>query len=107
MFKNLFSPITINKTEIKNRIAYPSLGLLYSFDGKLNDRYLNYFRERAAGGAGIVTVGPVGFNFVGSGPIAMQLGDDDAIPSFKELADIIKKEGARAWMQLFVIRRTT
>ena len=52
MYRNLFSPIRINTLEIKNRIAYPSLGLLYSTDGKLNDRYLNYFKERADGGVG-------------------------------------------------------
>jgi len=101
MFDNLFSPIKINSVEIKNRIAYPSLGLLYSYDGKLNERYLNYFRERAKGGAGLITVGPVGFNFVGSGPVAVQLGSDDAIPSFKELVDIIHDGGAKAWVQLF------
>ncbi|MFP4533794.1 MAG: hypothetical protein ACLFNS_14055 [Desulfobacterales bacterium] len=32
MLKYLFSPIEINRLEIKNRIAYPSLGLLYSYD---------------------------------------------------------------------------
>ncbi|MBW2488845.1 MAG: NADPH dehydrogenase, partial [Deltaproteobacteria bacterium] len=47
MYRYLFSPIRINTLEIKNRIAYPSLGLLYSTDGKLNDRYYNYFAERA------------------------------------------------------------
>lgn len=101
MFTHLFSPIVINKTEIKNRIFYPALGLLYSFDGKLNDRYVNYFVERAKGGAGIVTVGPVGFNMVGSGPVALQIGTDDAIPSFKELTKLIQEHGARAWIQLF------
>lgn len=64
MYKNLFSPITINKLEIKNRIAYPALGVLYSYDRKLNDRYYNYFSEKARGGAGIVTVGPVGVDFI-------------------------------------------
>lgn len=34
MFKYLFHPIMINRLEIKNRIAYPSLGLLYSYDSK-------------------------------------------------------------------------
>ncbi len=101
MFDMLFSPIIINKTEIKNRIAYPSLGLLYSLDGKLNDKYRNFYRERAKGGAGIVTVGPVGFDFVGSGPVALQLDTDEAIADFREMADIIKGEGARAWVQLF------
>jgi 2,4-dienoyl-CoA reductase (NADPH2) len=101
MFQMLFSPITINKTEIKNRIAYPSLGLLYSMDGKLNDKYRNFYRERARGGAGIVTVGPVGFDFVGSGPVALQLDRDEVIPDFRELTGMIKDGGARAWVQLF------
>ncbi len=70
MYRYLFSPIQINRLQIKNRVAYPSLGLLYSNNGKLNDRYFNYFKERADGGAGLVTVGPVGVDFIGSGAIA-------------------------------------
>ncbi len=101
MYRCLFSPIQINTLEIKNRITYPSLGLLYSKDGKLNDRYYNYFAERANGGAGLVTVGPVGVDFIGSGAIALSLAHDDAIVDFKKLTTIIKDGGARAWVQLF------
>jgi len=101
MYHYLFRPIQINQLEIKNRIAYPSLGLLYSTDGKLNDRYFNYFKERADGGAGLVTVGPVGVDFIGSGAIALSLNNDDAISDFKKLTGIIKEGGARAWIQLF------
>jgi 2,4-dienoyl-CoA reductase (NADPH2) len=101
MYRYLFSPIQINRLEIKNRVAYPSLGLLYSKNGKLNDRYFNYFKERANGGAGLVTVGPVGVDFIGSGAIALSLAHDDAIADFKKLAGIIKDGGARAWVQLF------
>ena len=101
MYPYLFSPIQINSLEIKNRIAYPSLGLLYSTDGKLNDRYYNYFAERAQGGAGLVTVGPVGVDYVGSGAIALSLTHDDAIADFRKLTDIIRGGGARAWIQLF------
>ncbi len=101
MYRYLFSPIRINALEIKNRIAYPSLGLLYSKNGRLNDRYFNYFEERANGGAGLVTVGPVGVDFIGSGAIALSLADDEAIPDFRKLSGIIKDGGARAWVQLF------
>ncbi len=101
MYTFLFSPIQINSLQIKNRIAYPSLGLLYSTDGKLNDRYYNYFAERAGGGAGMVTVGPVGIDFIGSGAIALSLSHDDAIADFKKLTRIIKDGGACAWVQLF------
>jgi len=101
MFDTLFSPITVNKTVVKNRIAYPSLGLLYSYDGKLNDKYYNYFAERARGGAGIVTVGPVGFDVVGSGKVILVIDSDDKIPDFQKLTSIIKKEGALSWIQIF------
>lgn len=101
MFDLLFKPITVNKTVVKNRIAYPSLGLMYSYDGKLNDKYYNFFAERARGGAGIVTVGPVGFDEVGSGKVILVLDSDDKIESFAKVASLIKKEGARAWIQLF------
>ncbi len=101
MYQNLLSPITINKLEIRNRVVYPSLGLLYSYDGTLNDRYYEYFREKARGGTGLVTVGPVGIDFIGSGGIIPMLDSDDAIPGFKKMTSVIKEEGARAWIQLF------
>lgn len=101
MYRTLFSPIRINSVEIKNRIAYPALGLLYSYDSKLNDRYYAYFAERAKGGAGLVTVGPVGVDFLGSGLLALSLAGDEAIPSFQKLSGIIHDGGAKAWVQLF------
>jgi 2,4-dienoyl-CoA reductase (NADPH2) len=101
MYRHLFSPIYINKLEIKNRIAYPALGLLYSNDSRLNDRYYHYFNAKAHGGAGIVTVGPVGVDFIGSGTMALSLAEDEAIADFSKLANIIKEPGARAWVQLF------
>ncbi len=101
MYHHLFSPIRINRLEIKNRIAYPALGLLYSHDRNLNDRYYHYFREKAAGGAGIVTVGPVGVDFIGSGLLVLSLDEDRAISDFRKLTDIIRSEGASPWVQLF------
>jgi 2,4-dienoyl-CoA reductase (NADPH2) len=101
MYKYLFSPIKINNLEIKNRIAYPALGVLYSYDSKLNDRYFEFFREKARGGAGIVTVGPVGIDYIGSGLLALSLANDDAIADFKKLTDIIREGGASPWVQLF------
>ncbi len=101
MYRSLFSPIRINTVEIKNRIAYPALGLLYSYDSKLNDRYYAYFAERAKGGAGLVTVGPVGVDFLGSGLLALSLASDEALPSFQKLSGVIHDGGAKAWVQLF------
>lgn len=101
MFETLFSPITVNGLTLKNRIAYPSLGLLYSWDRKPNDRYRHYFKEIAKGGAGVVTVGPVGVDFVGSGLAILGLDNDEVIDEFKTLTDTIREEGASPWIQLF------
>ncbi|MBU1340071.1 MAG: NAD(P)/FAD-dependent oxidoreductase [Proteobacteria bacterium] len=101
MYTNLFSPIKINRLDIKNRIAYPSLGLLYSYDTKLNDKYYNFYTEIAKGGAGIVTIGPVGIDFIGSGFVPLSLAKDEAIDSFIKATDMIKAQGASPWIQLF------
>jgi 2,4-dienoyl-CoA reductase (NADPH2) len=101
MYPCLFSPIKINRLEIKNRIAYPSLGLLFSYDRKLNDRYRLFFKEIAKGGAGIVTVGPVGVDVVGSGLAALAIDRDEAIPEFQRLTRTIRENGASPWIQLF------
>ncbi|MBU1196414.1 MAG: FAD-dependent oxidoreductase [Proteobacteria bacterium] len=101
MFNNLMSPIKINNLTIKNRTAYPSLGVLFSMDKKLNDRYYNFFKEIAHGGAGIVTVGPVGVDFIGSGFFTLGIEKDEYIPSFQKLTGIIKQAGASPWIQLF------
>lgn len=101
MFEILFSSIKINNTTIKNRIVYPSLALFYSNDRKLNNRYLDFFREKAKGGAGIVTVGPVLFDNTGTGVITLTIESDEYINSFRKLVSVIKNEGACAWMQLY------
>ena len=101
MYEYLFSPVRINRLEIKNRIAYPSLGLLFSYDRKLNERYYHFFEEIARGGAGIVTVGPVGVDFVGSGIATLGLDKDEDIESFQRLTNVIREKGAVPWIQLF------
>jgi len=101
MYTHLFSPITINTRQIRNRIAYPSLGLLYSYDTKLNDKYYHFFDEIARGGAGIVTVGPVGVDFIGAGFVPLSLARDEAIDSFAKATKMIKARGASPWIQLF------
>ncbi len=101
MFEELFSPILINQTEIKNRIVYPSMHVSYTMNGELSDRHYHYYTERARGGAGIVTVGPVGINDMAIGVVAPAIAADHTIPSFEKLVQGIHQAGARAWIQLF------
>ncbi len=101
MYNYLFTPIRINRIEIKNRIAYPALGLLYSYDRKLNERYVEFYKARAEGGVGLLTIGPVGVDFIGSGVLTLAIDNDDVIPDFQKLTRIIRSNGASPWIQLF------
>src|SRR5207245_10752085 len=53
LFKSLFSPLQIGPTAIKNRIQITPHELQYMEDGFATGTLINYFVERAKGGAGL------------------------------------------------------
>ncbi len=105
-FKKLFEPITINKLEIKNRIVMPAMGLFYSDKYEFNDRYKAFYRARAKGGTGLITIGPVAIDKVGSAPLTLALFDDEHIKPYKEFIDELHREtDAKVATQLFQMGR--
>ncbi|MDF2530651.1 MAG: enoate reductase [Clostridia bacterium] len=73
-YEKLFEPIQINRLKVKNRIVMGPMGNASMADetGKPGSKMIQYFIERAKGGAGLITSGmtPVGW------------GDD---PSYEDL----------------------
>ena len=54
---SFFSPITIGKLAIQNRIVMPPMATNYtSPEGFVTDRQIAYYVERAKGGVGYITV---------------------------------------------------
>src|SRR5674536_20769 len=52
---NLFSPVTINGLELKNRAVMPAMGTGYgALDGTVTDRLTAYLERRARGGVGLI-----------------------------------------------------
>ncbi len=50
----LFSPVTINKTEFRNRIIFPPMLTRFAASGgEMSDQLMHYHAARAAGGAGL------------------------------------------------------
>jgi len=106
--KKLFEPITINKLTIKNRIVMPSMGLAYSTDFSFNDRYRAFYRERALGGVGLLTIGPVAIDRIGSAPFMPGLFDDSHIAPLRSFIDQLHREtDARIATQLLHMGRYT
>lgn len=91
-FKRLFEPITIKNVEIKNRIVMPSMGLLYSNDFAFNDRYRAFYRERAKGGVGLMTIGPVSIDRVGSAFVMPGLHDDSFVEPLQKFVEELHRE---------------
>ena len=104
-FKKLFKPISLKGLSLKNRIVMPPMrtDLAFLNEDMITDRLINYYAERAKGGAGLIIVEhaeilPLTHRAKGWKPL--YAGEDKMIPQLKILADVIHQHGARAGIQL-------
>lgn len=100
MRDKLFEPIVINTLEIKNRIYMPAMHLNMCRNYKVTEQLLAFYAERAAGGAGMITVGYASVDPLSANPMHIGAHDDSFVPGLTELAETIKGQGARAAVQI-------
>ncbi len=109
-FPALFSPLTIRGITIPNRIVMaPMSSKLGNRDGTVSEGSAAYYRERAAGGTGMITVE---YNCIDSregrsNPRQLLLDEDRYIVAHKRLSDLIRAEGATPAIQLHHSGRQT
>lgn len=101
-FGPLFEPVRIAGVEIQNRIAMAPMrtGGLVNPDGSLTQRCIDYYTERARGGAGLIITGCTRVDNTVErlpGPIPPAF---DAMPSYGELAESIHYYGTKVFVQL-------
>jgi 2,4-dienoyl-CoA reductase (NADPH2) len=96
----LFQPIAIGKLEIKNRIYMPAMHMNMAQDYQVTDTLVDFYAERARGGAGIITVGYATVDELSGNPMNIGAHRDDFIPGLSRLAEAIRENGARASVQL-------
>lgn len=97
----IFTPITINGLELKNRIVMTAIHTLYSHDGHANDRFNQFYWKRAEGGVGLIIVGGCKFDDYGAAKGMMSLESDDYIPGWKAFTDGIHQRGGKVAVQLY------
>ena len=98
----LFTPKRIGGIEIRNRVVMPPMTTrLADVDGYVTAASVAYFRARAAGGVGLVTVEMASPERAGRHR-ARELGiyDDRFLPGLQRLTDAIHAAGAKASIQL-------
>ena len=96
----LFQPIRINNLEIKNRIYLPAMHMAMAVDFQVTDQLIDFYAERARGGAGMIVVGNATVDDVAGFFQYIGAHDDSFLPGLTKLADAIKDNGARAAVQL-------
>ncbi len=110
-YDHLFSPIQVNKLRIKNRIVMGPMGNISMADetGRPGAKMIEYYVERARGGAGLTTSGivPVSFkvdpSFLEPGGLFYLPrldGSRSVLAGWRDLAAGIHDFGARFFVQL-------
>ncbi len=100
-FTSLFTPVHINKLEIKNRIVFPAMHLNYTPEGFVTDQMTSFFESRAKGGAGLIIIGGCTIDKVGAGPFMIRLDTDDFIPGLTAFAKKVHTYDTKIFAQLY------
>ncbi|MGM0425813.1 MAG: FAD-dependent oxidoreductase [Thermodesulfobacteriota bacterium] len=106
-FPYLFSPIKINRMELKNRIVMTAMHLGYTPQGEVTDRLVDFYALRAQGGVGLIVVGGCPIDELGGMVGMIGLNDDRYIPGLQRLTRAVKDEGAKIAAQLYQAGRYT
>ena len=102
-YESLFSPGRIGTLQLKNRIVYPPMGTNVCEGGEATDRLLAYHEARAKGGVGMIIVENANVDTAGAAglPFGLNIDDDKYMPRLTKLAQTIKKNGAKACLQIY------
>jgi 2,4-dienoyl-CoA reductase (NADPH2) len=96
----LFEPIRIGQLECKNRIYVPAMHLNFTHDFTVTERMVEFYAERARGGAGLIAAGFATVNDLAGGPTNIGAHDDAFVPGLSSLAGGIQAGGGKAVLQL-------
>ena len=102
--KRLLEPGRIGKLEVKNRVVFPPMTTrLFTEEGEVSERLIDYYAERARGGVGLI-VFEATYVRAGGYRGRVCLDDDRFIPDLRRFTEAIHKEGARVVCQVNVHR---
>jgi mycofactocin system FadH/OYE family oxidoreductase 2 len=98
----LFSPGKLGSLTIRNRIVFlPHYPAFDTDDGTIKDTYINYYAERARGGAGLLITESYAVQYMGkTGKNNLEAWDKKALPGYKRMSAEAHKYGARMFVQL-------
>jgi len=101
MFPNLFSPLKLGSTEVKNRISFQPHLTNLAVKNLPSERQMYYWGERAKGGAGLIiteemSVHPTDMSY----EKLIDVYHPEVIPGFKKITDYVHQYDAKIFAQL-------
>ena len=98
----LWSPLEIGPMKVKHRVMISGHTLLYGVDGLMSQRHVDYYRERAAGGAALIVTEQQAAHPSGANYLQGCRGyDPRSVVWYRKLADAVHGHGAKLVLQLF------
>jgi 2,4-dienoyl-CoA reductase (NADPH2) len=89
-FFKLFEPLKIRNMTISNRIVMPALNLNYANNGFITQKMIDFYIERAKGGAAMIIVGGCYVDLYAKGhPMMISIENDEYIPMLTELTKAV------------------
>jgi 2,4-dienoyl-CoA reductase (NADPH2) len=104
-YEQLAQPIDLGRLQLKNRFMKNGTGFFWDDPESgsfINDRYLDYFETLAKGGVALISsaTGPLTSDASAKMP-GFKILTDEYIPGWQRFADVIHRNGALAFAQLF------
>ncbi len=98
---SLFDPINIGPMRLDNRLVMTAMDVGFSTDGFANDRFIDFYAERAKWGVGLIIIGGCYPHESGKAwKSILALDDDRYIPSLRKFTETMHKLGAKTAPQL-------
>ncbi|UCD71869.1 MAG: mycofactocin system FadH/OYE family oxidoreductase 2 [Syntrophobacterales bacterium] len=101
MFNHLFKPLAIGHLTLPNRICFLAHQTNFARAGRLTDRHVAYYEERAKGGCGLIILGELSLHPTDRPYEQMiEAYEEKAISGFQELTSAIHRYPTKIFAQL-------
>ncbi len=96
----LFAPFTLADKPLKNRVVHASMTTRMGVQGRVTDRHIQYYANRALGGAAMIVTEPLSMARHQNIPYKVVAYNDDGLDGLKRWADAVESHDCRLLGQI-------
>lgn len=97
----VWKPLDIGSTRVKHRIMQSAHTTYFAEHGRLSERHIAYYRERARGGTALIVTGGHFADHLTEEGFYCRIWDPAAVPQYARLADAVHEHESKLFVQLF------